>query len=107
MLPFCILPLLSTTGIACSLLLNVRLGLIGSGLLFLQSLICSLIRFRRRNIACRGGGIGSLRQAAGPLLFREFAHAVLELFAEVVVHFLQIVDRDRALTAHFAIPLLA
>src|SRR6202166_1038333 len=108
MLPLLLVPfLLCATGISGSFLLNLRLSLIGGRLLFFQSLLRSLVRFRSRNISRRRAGIGSLRKAASSLLLGEFSHAIFELFAEVVVHFLQIIHRDRAFATHFAIRLFA
>src|SRR5947209_6897205 len=90
-----------------SLLLYLSLGLIGVCLLLFQRLLGALIRFRRRNVSRGGLGIGSLRQTAGALLLRQFTHAVLQPFAEVVVHLLQIVQRQRTFLSYRAIRFVA
>src|SRR5260370_32969598 len=54
------------------LLLYLSLGLVRGCRLLFQSLLRALIRFRSGNISSRGFGVGSLRQAARPLLLPQF-----------------------------------
>src|SRR5450631_375970 len=82
---------LPATTARTSLLLNFRFGLVGSGLLVLQSLFGILVRRGRGNISVHCGGVRSLGQPARPLLLGQFSHSVFELLTELVVHLLQIV----------------
>src|ERR1017187_149112 len=82
---------LPTTTARTSLLLDFRFGLVGSGLLVLQSLLDILVRRGRGNISVHCGGVRSLGQPARPLLLGQFSHSVFELLTELVVHLLQIV----------------
>jgi len=63
--------LLSST--RCSFLLDLRFGLIGCLLLFLQSLFRRLIGLRSRYIRGHRAGVGRLGNAACTLLLRQFA----------------------------------
>src|SRR6267154_1460647 len=95
--------LTTTPGPGPSLFLDLCLGLIRGRLRFFESLLRRLVRLRRRNISGRGCGIRSFRESSRSLFLGKFSHAVLQLFAEVVVHLLQIIHRDQPFAAYFAI----
>src|SRR5215469_13279965 len=85
--------LLCSTTAGCSILLGFRFGLICLGLLILQCLDRIRIRSRCGNFAILLAGVRSLRKPAASLLLREFLHAAADLLAEMVVHFLQVLER--------------
>src|SRR5579864_2067366 len=85
------LALLRTTPGRCSLLLDLRLCLVCSLLLILQGLGRRIVRGRRRHIRCSSAGVRRRRNSAGALLLGQLAQPTIELFLEVVVHFLQVI----------------
>src|SRR5246127_132973 len=82
-----------------SLLLDFRFGLVRRSLLLFQSFGSARISRRSRNFPILLPVIGSLRQAAGSLFLRKLIHSTSELLAEMIVHFLQIVERHGHLFA--------
>src|SRR5215469_13436047 len=89
------------------LLFDVSFRLVCLGLLILQSLRGVGVRRGSCHFPILGSGIGSLWQPASSILFCQFLHAACDLLAEMVVHLLQIVERDRNLVPDRAIILLA
>src|ERR1019366_3576395 len=84
-------PVLKPAGRSRGFLLDLRVGLVGRLLLVLQSFFRSGIRRRRRYIRRLRARIWRFRNATRTLLLRQFAHAGIELFREVVLHLLQVV----------------
>src|SRR5580704_15652292 len=74
-----------------SLLLDLLLRLIRGSLLVLQSFLRARIRRWRLNRPGLGADVRRSRHTASPLLLRHLAHAVGDVFLEVVVHLLQVV----------------
>ena len=93
--------------LAKGLLHNLSFRLVGLRLLILQGFLGTGIRGRRRNVGSNRGSVGSLWKTAGPLFRGEIFHPVVELLLEVIVHLLQIVDRDCHLFAGRAIRLFS
>src|ERR1035441_4103008 len=84
-------PVLKPAGRSRGFLLDLRVGLVGRLLLVLQSFFRSGIRRRTRYIRRLRARIWRFRNATRTLLLRQFAHAGIELFREVVLHLLQVV----------------
>src|SRR5438445_11393458 len=84
--------LLTPAGVRRGLLLDLGLGLVGSRLLFRESLLRSFVRRRRRNVPRHRAGVGGFRQAAGALFLSQLSHPAGELREEMIVHFLQIIQ---------------
>src|ERR1700722_2799184 len=74
-----------------SFLLDLRFGLIGRLLLVLQSFFRRRIGLRGRYVRFHDAGIWRLWHTVCALLLRHFLHTVVELFVEVVLHFLQVI----------------
>src|SRR5580704_5304715 len=103
-LPF---KLLRTSRRRSGFLFDLSLGLVGRLLLVLQGLGCAGIGLRRWHIRRRRTRIRSCRHPARTLLLGQLTHTGGELFLEVVVHLLQVVDFYRHRLSSGAVALLA
>src|SRR5208337_1935415 len=89
------------------LLLDLLFGLVSLLLLGLQRATYVRIRRWRWNFPGRRAGIRSTWQTPLARIVRERLKSGIELFCELVLHFLQVVDVDHYCRAHAAIPPLA